>query len=112
MSFLGYATRHGTEATFRDVSLGSYDPEAGTASDGETDTTVRGFLHSYRLDEVGEGIDVEDQKYMLPASEISVEPTTEDRLLIGSVVYEIVNVGRMEKHASAHIYPLQIRRIK
>ncbi len=112
MSFLGYAIRHGTEATFRDVSLGSYDPEAGTASDGEADTTVNGFLHSYGLDEVGEGIDVEDQKYMLPASEISVEPTTEDRLLIGSVVYEIVNVGRVEKHASAHIYPLQIRRIK
>ena len=112
MSFLGYAIRHGTEATFQRVSLGSYDPEAGTASDSEADTTVQGFLHSYRLDEVGGGIDADDQKYMLPASEISVEPTTEDRLLVGSVVYEIVTVGRVEKHAAALFYPLQIRRIK
>lgn len=112
MSFAGYATVRGTEATLRGVTLGTYDPKTGKATDTEVDTTVHGVLQQYRVDELGEGIDTEDRKYLLPASEVTTEPTTEDRLVIGSVLYEIVTVGRIEKHGVAHIYLLQIRRIK
>lgn len=113
MSLLGYAMINGTVATFRRVALGTYDPEAGTATDTETDATVHGVLQNYGVAEVGEGIDVDDRKYIVPADEITGgDPTTEDRILIGSIVYELVTVSRVEKRGAADLYLLQLRRIK
>ena len=111
MSFQGYATINGTEATFRRVTLGSYDLEAGTKAETTADVTVHGILQQYRVDEVTENIDTNDRKYLLPAGEITDgDPTTEDRLIIDSATYEIVAIQRIEQHGVAHIHLLQIRR--
>ena len=111
MSFDGYATINGTEATFRRVTLGVYDTEAGTKAETTADVTVHGILQQYRADEIAENIDTNDRKYLIPAGEITDgDPTTEDRLIIDSVTYEIVTVMRIEQHGAAHIYNLQIRR--
>ena len=114
MSLLGYATVHGTAATFRRVGLGDYVPKTGTATDTETDTSINMVLQNLEADEVGQGdIDVDDRKYIMPASEITGgDPTTEDQVLIGSVVYEIVSVMPVEKHGVDDFYLLQLRRIK
>ena len=111
MSLLGYATVHGTTATFRRVALGSYVPKTGLQAETHTDTTVQGILGDYDASEVGPGIDTQDRKFLLPASEITGgDPETEDRLIIGSVTYEIVRARRIDKHGAAEAYALQLRR--
>jgi hypothetical protein len=112
MSLLGYATVHGTQATFRTRTPGTYDPEAGSSSDATVDVTVNGVLYGYTAQEVGEGIDADDKKFLVPASELSADPTTEDLVIFGSEIWEIVRPQRIDKHGVAEAYLLQIRRVK
>lgn len=111
MSLAGYAAINGTVATFRTVALGAYTPSTGVQAETPTDTTIRGILESYELDELTEQINVDDRKYTVSAGSFSAVPTTEDRVVIGGVTYEIVRVFRFEKRGAADHYILQLRRL-
>lgn len=111
MSLAGFATVNGTEATFRRITLGSVDVEAGTQATTPTDQTVHLINLMAEAGEMAD-IDVNERRYRLVASEITGDdPDTEDQIIIGSATYEIVRSKPVEKRGVVESYDLLIRRI-
>jgi hypothetical protein len=108
---LGYSQIHGAAVTYRRKTAPVYDPETGVPAQTTYDFSLVGIPSAYNADEVGEGIDVEDRKFLMPASQLTGDPTTEDLLVIAGQIWEIVNSKRIDKHAEGFAHLLQIRRV-
>ena len=112
MSLAEFATINGTSATFRRRTPGAYTVKTGLQANTDADQTVLLVQHEFGAEEVGEGIDAEDRRYLLPASGITGgTPESEDLVIIGSTTYEIVHVALVEKRGAADHYDLQLRRV-
>jgi hypothetical protein len=112
MSLQGYATVNGTEATLVAATLGTYDPETGTATDTDVNQTVHLISAGRTVDESGGDVDVNHRRYLIPAGEVTTAPTTEHHITIGSQVWEIQTVKPVEKRGSLHFYHVDIVRVK
>jgi hypothetical protein len=69
MSLLGYAENHGVEATLLSVGLGTYDPETGLSTDGESSRSVQVIPAGMSADELGGEIDHKHRRYLIPAEQ-------------------------------------------
>ena len=114
MSFKGFATIHGTAATFRRIVTGDYNTTTGTAPTTETDTSISGVLTDYRTDEVDDTIQLGDRKFWIDGSDLAADPTTEDVVVIDSKIHRIVQVLRKGQEfsqlfRSQHSFELTLR---
>ncbi len=114
MSLAGYAAVHGTSVTFRRIIEGAYNTTTGTAPTTETDVTIGGILTDYEQDEVDDTVQLGDRKMLIDGSELAANPTTEDVVLINSVIHRIVRVKPMgtaksQKFATQHHFELTLR---
>ena len=114
MSFKGFATIHGTAATFRRIVTGPYNTTTGTAPTTETDTSIRGLLTDYRTDEVDNTIQLGDRKFWIDGSDLAADPTTEDVVVIDSKIHSIIQVVRKGQEFSQlfrkqHSFELTLR---
>ena len=101
--------RFGTSATLRQVTPGVYNPETGTVSRTTTDHTVLGIFEAVRQNQISDLVKATDRKFTFAAADISVIPTTADRLIYGSTELEITEVTRIEHEALNIVYELITR---
>jgi len=101
--------RFGGVATIRRVATGSYDTAAGTIAETNTDTTVRGVLEDVNIREVNELVQAGDKRLIIAAADLSTAPTTVDKVLINSVVHQIIRIQTIEQDNTAITYEMILR---
>lgn len=101
--------RFGGIATIRRVATGSYDPATGTIAETNTDTTVRGVLEDVNIREVNELIQAGDKRLIVAAADLATAPTTVDKVLINSVVHQIIRIQTIEQDNTAITYEMILR---
>ena len=99
----------GGSVTYRKISNGTYNATSGTISETETDTTIKGALDSVSEQEVNELIQASDKKLTVPASSFSSRPSTADKVVISSVVHQIIAVNVTEMQNVDIAYDLILR---
>jgi len=77
---------------YRTTVLGSYSPATGTTSKTEVLYPLDAVFYAARnREEDGSKIMIDDKRIIFPSSIISFSPTQDDRVVIGSDEYNIVN---------------------
>ena len=82
----------GQNVTFRAITTGSYDTKTGTIFEAKTDTTVKAVFEDVNSREVNELIQAEDKKITISAASVTSKPTTQDKVVISSIVHNIIRV--------------------
>lgn len=99
----------GTTATLRQVALGDPCIKAGTQTNTNTDTILKGVLEAYRNREISDVVQATDRKFTMAASLITFIPDLNDVLVISSVIYAIVNVQAVQATDENALIVLQLR---
>ena len=99
----------GGDVTVRYVTGGTYNATAGTINETESDTTVPGILEDVNLREVNGLLQAGDKRLTVAADDLVTAPETKDRVVIGSVVHQIIRVETTEQDNSAIIHELILR---
>tara|TARA_R100001198_G_scaffold13898_1_gene6266 strand:+ start:776 stop:1132 length:357 start_codon:yes stop_codon:yes gene_type:complete len=102
-------TKFGGDVTVRIVTAGAYDTSDGTISETESDTTIKGILEDVNLREVNELVQAGDKRLTVAADDLTTAPETKDRIVISSVVHQIVRVETTEQDNTAITYELILR---
>ena len=101
--------KFGGVATIRRITMGAYDPATGTAAETAADTVVRGVLEDVSLREVNDLIQAGDKRLTVAAADLANAPTPADKVLIASVVHQIITVTTIEQDNTAITYELILR---
>ena len=99
----------GGDVTVRIVTSGTYNTTTGSINETESDTTVPGILEDVNLREVNELVQAGDKRLTVAADDLATAPETKDRVVIGSVVHQIIRVETTEQDNTAIIYELILR---
>ncbi len=102
-------SKFGGEVIIRYVSAGAYDATTGAIAEGVSDTEVRGILEGVSVREVNELIQASDKRLTVASKELPSAPETKDRVVIGSVVHQIISVNTIEQDNKAITYELILR---
>ena len=101
--------KFGGEVIIRYVSAGSYNATTGVVGETVSDTEVRGVLEGVSVREVNELIESGDKRLTVAAKELTSAPETKDRVVISSVVHQIISVNTIEQDNEAITYELVLR---
>ena len=101
--------KFGGEVIIRYVSAGSYNATTGVVGETVSDTEVRGVLEGVSVREVNELIQSGDKRLTVAAKELTSAPETKDRVVISSVVHQIISVNTIEQDNEAITYELVLR---
>jgi hypothetical protein len=101
--------KFGGLVTIRRIALGSYNATTGVISETATDTTIRGTLQDVNKREVNELVQAGDKRLIIAAADISAAPTTIDKVLISSVVHQVITVVTIEQDNLPITYELILR---
>ena len=102
-------SKFGGDVTVRIVTGGSYNTTTGAITESESDSTVKGVLSDVSLREVNELIQAGDKRLLIAAAAVSTAPETKDRVVISSVVHQIIQVNVTEQANTAIVYELILR---
>jgi len=101
--------KFGGDVTVRIVTGGSYNTTTGAITESESDATVKGVLSDVALREVNELVQAGDKRLVIAASAVTTAPETKDRIVIGSVVHQVIQVNTTEQDNTAIVYELILR---
>lgn len=99
----------GADVTVRFVAAGAYDTSDGTIAETETDTNVKGIVEDISLAETNELIQSGDRRLIVAADDFTTAPETKDRVVISSVVYQIIQVKTIDQDNTAITHELILR---
>tara|TARA_R100001509_G_scaffold145387_1_gene102010 strand:+ start:553 stop:909 length:357 start_codon:yes stop_codon:yes gene_type:complete len=99
----------GGDVTVRIVTPGSYNVTTGAIVENKTDTTVPGILEDVNLSEVNDLVQAGDKRLTVAADDLATAPETKDRVVIGSVVHQIIGVETTEQDNTAITHELILR---
>ena len=102
-------SKFGSDVTVRIVTGGSYNTTTGAITESESDSTVKGVLSDVSLREVNELIQAGDKRLLIAAAAVSTAPKTKDRVVISSVVHQVIQVNITEQANTAIVYELILR---
>jgi len=102
-------SKFGGDVTVRIVTGGSYNTTTGAITESESDSTVKGVLSDVSLREVNELIQAGDKRLLIAAAAVGTAPETKDRVVISSVVHQIIQVNVTEQANTAIVYELILR---
>ena len=102
-------TRFGGNVTMRYVSAGSYNATTGVIAETTSDAVIKGVLEGVNLREVNELIQAGDKRLTVAAKDLTTAPETKDRVVISSVVHQIIRVETTEQDNEAITYELILR---
>jgi hypothetical protein len=74
-----------------------------------SDTNVKGVVQAVAKSEVNSLIEAQDKRLIVSAEELATAPGTKDRVVISSVVYQIISVNTVEQDNTAITYELILR---
>ena len=101
--------KFGGEVTIRRITVGAYDTSTGTAAETTSDTAVRGVLEDVSVREVNDLIQSGDKRLMIAAADVANAPITSDKVLIASVVHQVIRVVTVEQDNEPITYELILR---
>ncbi len=102
--------RFGGDITLRSVTPGAYNSTTGAITETTTDTGIKGVLEDVNLREVNELIQAGDKRLIVAALDLNgTVPTTIDRVVINSIVHQIIRVQTIEQDNTAITYELILR---
>jgi len=99
----------GGEVTVQTVSGGSYDTATGQISESISSNEIKGVLQGVSDREVNELIQSGDKRLIIAAADAAVVPTTQDRVLISGVSYELIRIDTIEQDNEPITYELILR---
>ena len=99
----------GADVTIRYVTNAAYDTTTGTSGETISDTNIKGVLQNVSKSEANSLIEAQDKLLIISAEELATAPGTKDRVVISSVVYQIISVNTVEQVNTAITYELILR---
>ena len=102
-------SKFGGDITVRIVTGGSYNTTTGAITESESDSTVKGVLSDVSLKEANELIQAGDKRLLIAAAAVGTAPETKDRVVISSVVHQVIQVNITEQANTAIVYELILR---
>lgn len=99
----------GGEVTIRTVTTGAYNTTTGAIAETTSDNQIRGVLDAVNAREVNELVQAGDKKLLVAATDLAGVPTTVDKVLINSVVHQIIQVTTIEQDNQPITYELILR---
>jgi hypothetical protein len=101
--------RFGGDVTYRQVSGGAYNTTTGAITETETNTTIKGVVDAVRKQELNELVHEQDKKLIIAASDLTITPSLSDRVVISSIVHQIVKINVIEQDNTAIAVELFLR---
>ncbi len=101
--------KFGGDVTIRYVSAGSYNATTGAISETASDTDVKGVLEDVSVREVNELVQQGDKRLTVAAKDLPSAPETKDRVVISTVVHQIIRVDTTEQDNTAITHGLILR---
>tara|TARA_Y100000004_G_scaffold99871_1_gene111930 strand:- start:287 stop:643 length:357 start_codon:yes stop_codon:yes gene_type:complete len=101
--------KFGGDVTIRYVTAAAYSTTTGASAETESDVTVKGLVEAITKSEVSGLIQAEDKRLTVAADDLATAPGTKDRVVISSVVYQIIAVSTNEHDNTAITYELILR---
>ena len=102
-------SRFGGDITYRQVSGGAYNTTTGAITETETNTTIKGVLDTVRKQELNELVHEQDKKLIIAAADLTITPSLSDRVVISSIVHQIVKINVIEQDNTAIAVELFLR---
>ena len=102
-------TKFGGDVTVRFVTAGSYNTTTGTVGESVSDTEIKGVLQDIALREVNGLIQAGDKRLTVAASDLTTAPETKDKVVISSVVHQVITVETTEQDNTAITHELILR---
>tara|TARA_R100000900_G_scaffold137086_1_gene115388 strand:- start:168 stop:524 length:357 start_codon:yes stop_codon:yes gene_type:complete len=102
-------SKFGGDVTIRFVAAGAYNTTAGTVAETNTDSEVKGILEDVVNKEANELVQAGDKRLTVAAKDLDSAPETKDKVLISTVVHQIINVETTEQDNTAITYELILR---
>ena len=102
-------TKFGGDVTVRIVTAGSYNTTTGTVGESVSDTEIKGVLQDIALREVNGLIQAGDKRLTVAASDLTTAPETKDKVVISSVVHQVITVETTEQDNTAITHELILR---
>ena len=99
----------GGDVTIRYVTAGTYNTTTGAVTETESDTAIKGVVQDVSLREVNELIQAGDKRLIVAATDLATTPETKDRVVISSVVHQIIQVDTTEQANDPITYELILR---
>ena len=72
--------KFGGDVTVRIVTVGAYNTTDGTASESNSDTTVKGVLQEIKEERVSDLVEAHEKKLTIAASAVTTKPARKTRL--------------------------------
>ena len=101
--------KFGGDVTVRFVTAGAYNTTTGASAESTSDTAIKGVLEGISKAEVNDLIQAEDKRLTVAADDLATAPGTKDRVVISSVVYQIIAVNTVEQDNTAITHELILR---
>ena len=101
--------KFGGDVTVRYVSAGTYNATTGAIAETTSDTNVKGVLEGVSVRGVNELIQQGDKRLTVAAKELPSAPGTKDRVVISTVVHQIIRVETTEQDNTAITHELILR---
>ena len=102
-------TKLGGDVTISYVSSGAYNTTTGLSGETTSDITIKGVVEGVAKSEANGLIQDEDKRLTVAAADLATAPGTKDRVVISSVVYQIISVNTVEQDNTAITYELILR---
>ena len=99
----------GGDVTIRYITAGSYNATTGSVTETTDDTAIKGVVENVSNAEVNQLVEATDKKLIVAADDLPSAPTTKDRVVISSVVHQIIRVDTIEQDNTAITYELILR---
>lgn len=102
--------KFGGEVTIRTITTGAYNTTTGAVSETTSDNEIRGVLEDVNAREVNELVQAGDKKLIIAALDLNgTTPDTSDRVVIGAIVHQIIEVRTIEQNNEPITYELILR---
>ena len=102
-------SKFGGDVTISYMASGTYDPTSGNIKSTQTDVDVKGVLSGVSLREAGGLIQAGDKLLKVAAADLATAPGTSDRVVIGGVTHQIIQVDTLEQANEPIVYDLVLR---
>ena len=99
----------GGDVTVRYVSAGTYNATTGAITETASDTSVKGVLEDVSVREVNELVQQGDKRLTIAAKDLPSAPETKDRVVISTIVHQIIRVETTEQDNTAITHELILR---
>ena len=99
----------GADVTIRYVTAGTYNTTTGVIGETESDTAIKGVVEKIRQSEVNDLVQASDKRLIVAAKELATAPGTKDRVVISTVVHQIIEVQTIDQDNTAITYELILR---